>query len=196
MRIVLRLALPVGAIRLALSACQTDFPLSLAYPQTRVAALPGAENVSLDVVGEDKRSEFKDRVGTFRGSYKRFVADNDVTETVRSAVEHGLKDQGFVIAAGGLVVVVELQNFYCDCSNTARASVAFTARARDGGGRRLYSHYYEGSNTVGGSLMQMPETTAANAKSALEQAIGAAVSSMMEDKAMQGALLAAKRQAK
>ena len=67
---------------------------------------------------------------TIRSS-KRIVVDTDVADLVRGAVEQGLKAQGFALAAGGLVVTVELQNFYCDFSFTISAGVAFTLRVRD-----------------------------------------------------------------
>ena len=177
--------LPMVAIGM-LGACSSVQTISLAYtPATNVAPVAGASRVSLDVVSQDKRAQVKDQVGTIRGSSRRIVADNDVADLVRKGIEQGLKDEGFVLAAGGLVVTVELQNFYCDASLGPTAAVAFTVRARTGAGRTLYSHYYEGAGRAG--ILQ----SADNCKVALEQALGAAINQVIEDKALQSALLAA-----
>jgi uncharacterized lipoprotein YajG len=141
----------------------------------------------LDVVSQDKRAQFADRVGTIRGSRRMIVVDTDVTDLVRGAVEQGLKAQGFVLAAGGLVVTIELQNFYCDFSFSVSAGVAFTLRVRDKAGRTLFTHYYEGTRSEGSSLFQSTETC----KPAFERAIQHAVSQVMDDKALQAALLSA-----
>jgi uncharacterized lipoprotein len=185
---VLERALSIVAIGCALVACTGEERISLTYaPAPNVAAVAGADQVTLDVVSQDKRAQFKDRVGTVRGSSRRIVADNDVVDLLRGAVEHALKVEGFVLAAGGLIITVELQNFYCDYSFGTTASVAFTARARNGAGRTLYTRYYEGAGKGSSSLFQ----TAESAKEALEQAIGNAVNQVIEDKALQAALLSA-----
>jgi uncharacterized lipoprotein YajG len=179
-------ALSIIAIGCMMAACSSEQRISLAYaPATNVAAVAGADQVTLDVVSQDKRAQFKDRVGTVRNSYTKIVADNDVADLVRGAVEHGLKAEGFVLAAGGLIVTVELQNFYSDSTLGTTASVAFTVRARTGAGRTLYSRYYEGKGSAG--VFQ----TAENAKAALDQAVGNAVNLVIEDKALQVALLSA-----
>jgi hypothetical protein len=172
----------------ALAACGPE-TISLAPPRTAaVAAVAGAERVSLDVVSQDKRPQFQDRVATYRGTTNRkIVADSDVADYVRGGVEQGLKAEGFVLAAGGLIVTVELQNFYCDASIGTTAAVAFTLRARTGSGRTLYTRYYEGSGSAG------TFQAASNCKAALEQAAAAAVDQALRDKALQSALLSATR---
>jgi uncharacterized lipoprotein YajG len=171
-----------------LSACSTERTLSLAQPPApNAAAVAGAGQVSLDVVSQDKRPQYRDRVGTMRGSNVKMVADTDVADFVRSAVEGALKAEGFVLAAGGLVVTVELQNFYCDASTNPTAAVAFTVRARTGAGRTLYSHHYEGTGRSG--FLQ----TADNCKAALEQAVGGAIRQVTDDKTLPAALLSAGR---
>jgi uncharacterized lipoprotein YajG len=172
-------------IAFALLAACAEQRISLDYkPATNIAPVVGADRVSLDVVSQDKRPQFKDQVGTIRGSSRKIVADADVADLVRSAIEHGFKAEGFVLAAGGLVVTVELQNFYCDASLGPTAAVAFTLRARTGAGRTLYSRYYEGAGRAG--VLQ----SADNCRVALEQAVGGAVGQVIEDKALQAALLA------
>jgi hypothetical protein len=176
------------AVAGALAACGTE-TISLASPRAAaVAPVAGAERVSLDVVSQDKRPQFQDRVGTYRGTTNRkIVADNDVADYVRGGIEQGLKAEGFVLAAGGLVVTVELQNFSCDASIGTTAAVAFTLRARTSAARTLYSRYYEGSGSAG------TFKAASNCKAALEQAAAAAVDQALGDKALQSALLSATR---
>ena len=170
------------------AACGTKPPISLTQPPApAVAPVAGADRVGLDVVSQDKRPQYKDRVGTIRGSNARVVADTDVADFVRSAVESALKAEGFVLAAGGLTVTVELQNFYCDAGTNPTAAVAFTVRARTGAGRTLYSQHYEGSGRSG--FLQSAE----NCKAALEQAVGSAVQQLADDKALPAALLSAGR---
>lgn len=187
---VSRRAVLIAAIICALAACGREEKISPSYtPLTGVAIVPGADRVSLDVVSQDNRATLKDRVGTVKQPWMRVVADNDVAALVRGAIARGLKDQGFVLAAGGLIVTVELQNFYGDYSLGADASVAFTLRVRDSIGRTLYTRYYEGSGKAGlGLIFQAADRI----KTALEQATGNAVKQAMDDKALQRALLSAR----
>src|SRR5476651_2013271 len=129
-----------------LSGCSSTIDVSFENSRLPgVAVVPGAERVSLDVVARDARVQFKDRVGTLRHNAQKIVANNDVADLVRSSVEQLFKDQGFTVAAGGLIVTKEVQNFYFDSNFGSTSSVIFTLRARDLTGRTLYSHGYEGS---------------------------------------------------
>ena len=184
-----RLIMSIMMIACGLAACGREERIALVYmPPASDAVVPGADRVSLDVVVRDKRAQFTDRVGTLRGSSKILVADNDVSELVRSAIAHEFEGQGFVPAAGGLIVTVELQNFYCDYSMSTVANVAFTIRVRDLAGLTLYSHHYEGTGKDSSGIF----LSKTNAKAALEQALGRAVKQVGEDRALQLALLSAK----
>jgi uncharacterized lipoprotein YajG len=186
----MRWATKVAAIGILglVAACGTRPPISLTQPPApTVAPVAGAGAVRLDVVGQDKRPQYRDRVGTVRGSNAKVVTDTDVADFVRGAVEGALKAEGFALAAGGLTVTVELQNFYCDAGTGPTAAVAFTVRARTAAGRTLYSQHYEGTGRSG--FVQSDE----NCKAALEQAVGSAVRQLADDKALPAALLSAGR---
>jgi uncharacterized lipoprotein YajG len=181
-------SLSLLALVCVLVACTHEERISLSSPApANVAPVAGADRVSLDVVTQDKRAQFADRVGTVRSNSKRIVSDGDVADLIRSAVEQGMKAQGFVLAAGGLIVTVELQNFYCDRSWSTSASVAFTLRARDNAGRTLYARYYESTGKEGATLAQGAD----DCRLAFERAIQSVVKQVIDDKALQTALLSA-----
>jgi uncharacterized lipoprotein YajG len=181
------------AAALAVAACgDRDTRISLApMPAPAVGIVAGADRVALDVVKQDKRAQFQDRVGTFRGEgLRKIVTDTDVADYVRSGLARGLAAEGFVLAPNGLVLTVELQNFYCDyTTNGTGARVAFTLRARTPAGRTLYSKYYDASGVGGGSIFDPGE----RARTALEQATANAVKQALDDKALQAALFGAGR---
>jgi len=178
----------------ALSACgDKSVRVSLVYTPTDIATpVPGAESVSLDVVNQDKRTQFRDRIGTIRGSLIRIVSDNDASDLVRGAVEQKLKGQGFVVAPGGLILTVELQNFYCDYGSSGSASIGFTLRARDAAGLTLYSRYYEGSSNGGSGFIFNREE---GVKMLVEKALAQVIELVGDDKALQQALLSSKSKA-
>ncbi len=184
---------PITLVALAaglLAACSSP-PIALDAPaMPAVSAVAGAGAVRLDVVGQDKRSQFSDRVGTYRILTRGPVtAGNDVTDYVRSAVASSLTAEGFVPAAGGLVVIVELQNFYCDVGTfTTTAAVAFTLRARTLAGRTLYAHYYEASAIAGSG------GSSGNCKAGLQQATAEAIRKVALDQDLTAALVSGGRQ--
>jgi uncharacterized lipoprotein YajG len=177
---------------IALAGCGGNIDIVLDSPRLPgVAVVPDAASTSLDVVARDARVQFKDRIGTLRHNSQKIVADNDVVDTVRSAVESVLKDQGFVLAPNGLIVTVELQNFYFDSNFSTASSVIFTLRVRDLSGRSLYVHGYEGSSTGG---MVMSFGVGEKAKRELKAALEDALKKVNEDTALQKVLLSPRPQ--
>jgi uncharacterized lipoprotein YajG len=182
---IAKVTLPL-LVAVALSACSGESQISLAFaPVGNVTAVPGADRVLLDVVSEDKRPQFADPEGVGRSSRLRLVADKDVAELVRTSVEQALQAEGFVVAAGGLVVAIQLQDFFCRFSLTASASVGYTLRVRDPAGRTVYSRFYEGKATAGPTLIEPQESC----KAALERAFLSSIKQLAGDKALQTALL-------
>jgi hypothetical protein len=181
----------VAALFLLLTACG---PIEISLEAKRlpnIAAVPGAERVSLDVVAQDARADARTPsahiVGRLRHSNERIITSNDVADLTRSGVEQVLKDQGFVVAAGGLVIIAELQDFYFDSSSGTTSTVAFTLRVRDLSGRTLYAHHYEGKYE---GDMVMSLGTGAKAKRELEAALADALRQVSVDTALRQALLA------
>jgi uncharacterized lipoprotein len=122
----------------------------------------------------------------------RIVATNDVVEVVRGGVERELKAQGYAIGPGGLTVTVELQNFYNNfrgglVQGSAIADVAIALKVRSATGTLLYSQLYDATNST--DVMMASGT---NAKESLEKALTLTTRKILEDRALQAALLAAR----
>ena len=181
-----------------LSACAlSEDKVPVDYiPNTAVTPVGGATAVSLTVTGVDQRTQYVDRIGTKKNGYgmemARIVATNDVVQLVRGAVERELKAQGFAIGPGGLAVTVELQNFYNNfrlgvANGNAVADVALALKVRNAAGALVYSQLYDATATVEVFL-----ASGANAKDALQKALTLATRKIIEDRALQEALLAAR----
>jgi uncharacterized lipoprotein YajG len=184
----------IVALAIVLTGCgDRTVRVSLVYtPPHAPAAVPGAEAIALDVVNQDKRLQARDRIGLVREG-RAIAMDGDPSSLVRGAVEQELKNQGFVVAPGGLVLTVELQNFYCDYGIASNASIAFTLRVREASGRTLYSHFYEGGANAG--TMFAFDMKAA-IKDLVERALSQAVELVASDKSLQRALLGSKAAAR
>jgi uncharacterized lipoprotein YajG len=194
---VLREALALLAAGL-LSACAlSEDKVPLDYiANTGVTPVAGADKVSLAVTGADRRSQYTDRISTKKNGYgmemARIVAANDVVELVRGGVERELRAQGYAIGPGGLSVTVELQNFYNNfrvgfASGNAVADVALAVKVRNAAGTLVYSQLYDATATVEVFL-----ASGANARDALQKALTLATRKILEDQALQAALLSAK----
>jgi uncharacterized lipoprotein YajG len=189
----------VALLVCGLSACSNlrDESVAIEYkPESSpVAVVPGAEKVEVYLVGVDKRVERTNNVATKEGIFAAQVsASNDVVEVVRSAVEQGIKSEGFVIGGGGPVITVEVQNVHNayrpdGFSNATRANVAFTLRVKNAIGATLYSSFYEGS----GKTSYFIDESADEAKASLEQALAVAIRLVTTDNALSAALLSSGR---
>lgn len=180
----------LGACALSEDKVPVDY-----VPAESTEAIGGASAVTLEISASDQRAQYRDRIGTKKNGYgmemARIVATNDVVDLVRSGVEQGLKAQGFTIGARGLAVSIELQNFYNNfkvgfASGTAVAEVAFALKVRNASGTLVYSQLYDATNSDGDIFL----ASGKNAKASLEKALTKAITSMLEDKALQRALLA------
>ena len=179
-----------------LAACAiTEDKLPVDYiPNVGVTRVVGAEAISLTVTGADKRTQFADRISTKKNGYgmemARIVATNDVVEVVRGGVERELRAQGFAVGSGGISLTVELQNFYNNfrlgfASGNSVADVALAVKVRNGAGALVYSQTYDASISNDVFL-----ASGENAKAALEKALTTATRKIVDDRALQEALLA------
>jgi uncharacterized lipoprotein YajG len=195
MRGVMRTAAAVVAAGL-LSACAiTEDKVPVDYvANTGVTSVVGAEAISLTVTGTDRRAQYVDRISTKKNGYgmemARIVATNDVVEVVRGGVERELKAQGFAMGPGSVSITVELQNFYNNfrvgfASGSAVADVALTVKVRNAGGTLVYSQTYDAS--ISNDIFL---ASGENAKAALEKALTTATRKIVDDRALQEALLA------
>lgn len=192
LRTVAFLAIVVGAGACALS----EDKVAIDYiPPDAPAPVTGAPAVTLEVKGADERAQYRDRVSVKKNGYgmemARIVATNDVVDLVRSAVEQGLKAEGFAIGSGGLTVSIELQNYYNNfraglATGMAVSEVAFALKVRNPAGTLVYSQFYSATNTNDGIFL----ASGANAKASLEKATTLAIKQVLDDKALQEALIA------
>jgi uncharacterized lipoprotein len=191
---ILRAAVAVLAAGL-LSACAlSEDKVPVDYiPNTGVAPVAGAQMVSLTVTGADQRSQYTDRISTKKNGYgmemARIVATNDVVEVVRGGVERELKAQGYAIGPNGLSVTVELQNFYNNfrvglMTGGAVADVAIAIKVRNAAGTLVYSQLYDASSTDDVFM-----ASGTNAKASLEKALTMTTMKIVQDGALQAALL-------
>jgi uncharacterized lipoprotein len=188
----------IAALLLAsLGACalnEDNVPIDY-IPPDPPAPIAGAGAVKLEVTATDQRAQYRDRVSVKKNMYgmemARIIATNDVVDLVRSGVERGLRSEGFAMGPGGLTVGIDLQNFYNNfqsggASGLAVAEVAFALKVRNASGALVYSQFYSATNTNDGLVL----ASGANAKASLEKATTMAVKQMLDDKALQDALIA------
>jgi len=194
-----RVAVVIGAVALAasMSACaltEDRVPIDNVPPEAR-PPVAGAAAVTLEIKGIDERQQYRDRIGTKKNGYgmemARITATNDVVEVVRLGVEQGLKAEGFGIGPGNLTVNIELQNFYNNyrvglVSADAVGEVAFALKVRNAAGTLLYNQLYSVANVYDGVFWM----GGANAKASLEKATALVVRQVLDDTALQAALLA------
>jgi uncharacterized lipoprotein len=194
---VLRAAMAVLAAGMVSACALSEDKVPVDYvANTGVTTVAGAETVSLTVTAADRRSQYTDRISTKKNGYgmemARIVATNDVVEVVRGGVERELKAQGWAIGPSGLSVTVELQNFYNNfrsglASGFAVADVAIALKVRNAAGALVYSQLYDASVSTEVFL-----ASGTNAKESLQKALTLTTRKIVDDKALQAALLAAK----
>lgn len=186
------ISIAVAGLVCACALSESKVPIDY-VANTGVAPIAGAEAVSLNVTGVDRRTQYVDRISTKKNGYgmemARIVAENDVVEVVRGGVERELKAQGYAVGAGGLSITIELQNFYNNyrlgfASVGAVADVAIGLKVRNAAGALIYSQLYDASNTDE-VFMGSPS----KAKESLQKALTLTTRKIVEDKALQQALL-------
>lgn len=159
-----------------------------------ITVVEGAENVNITVTHEDKRTVYKDRVGTKKNGYgmemAEIVATNDVAQTVSDAIEFELENEGFKIGTGGKVVKVELMRLYNDFkigfwSGSAVADGLVDVKVYNRDKELIYSRTYEGGGIEDGIQL----ATGKNARAALIKAIADIVSKVVQDRQLHMALL-------
>lgn len=192
---VLRAAIAALAAGLMSACALSEDKVPVDYvPNEGVARVAGAETISLTVASADKRSQYVDRISTKKNGYgmemARIIATNDVVEVVRGGVERELKAQGFAMGSGGASVTVELQNFYNNfrvgfASGNSVADVALAVKVRNAAGALVYSQTYDASISNEVFL-----ASGENAKAALQKALTTATRKIVDDRALQEALLA------
>jgi uncharacterized lipoprotein YajG len=175
----------------ALSVDEIDIPYE---GKANITVVSGAENVAVTVVGDDKRSVYKDRVSAKKNGYgmemASIVSKNDVVKTFSDAVKFELENLGFKIGAGGKKITVELVRFYNDFkmgffAGDAVADGLVNIVVRDTKGDNLFSRSYEGGSIEKNIQLALGH----NARTALIGAMSDIVSKIAQDKDLHAALL-------
>lgn len=160
---------------LMVSACAwTEDTVAIPRPSISVAAVPGAERISVTVVSADARQELevshkKNGYG-MRGASIR--AANDVVAEIRAGVVDVLRGQGFREGPGGASVRVEVSRFYNNFdmgffSATANAQAVASVTVTSADGRALYARVYNGSHLMPGVQLMSGDNAAAALREAM-----------------------------
>ena len=173
----------------------TEDKIDIPYEGTaNLAVVAGAENISVFVSHQDKRTVYKDRVGTKKNGYgmemAKIVPINDVSKTFGDAVKFELENLGFKIGKGGKKVIVELIRFYNDFkmgffAGDAVADGLVIVSVRANSDSLLFSKSYEG----GAINPNIQLALGHNAREALMKAMSNIVEKIAYDKDLHAALL-------
>ncbi|MGE4291430.1 MAG: YajG family lipoprotein [Desulfovibrio sp.] len=162
--------------------------------RANITVVEGAENVSFQIAYEDKRTVYKDRVGTKKNGYGMecadIVATNDVAKTFAEAVAFELENIGFKSGESGKTVKVELVRFYNDFkigfwSGSAVADGLINVVVYQADEEMLFTKSFEG----GGIEEPIMIASGSNARAALVKAMADIVSKVVQDETLHAALL-------
>lgn len=181
----------------ALSGCAlTTDRIELGYtPPSGVAPLPGAGNVSVGVQVNDQRpdkSKVSSKKNTFGMEMAPILANEDVTATIRRAMEQELRARGFRLdgSAPLVQVVGDLTRFYNDhklgfFAGDAVADLNMAVTVKSARGELLYTRQLVAQGIEPNTQLMSGE----NARLALDRALAAGMKSLFQDQAFLAALL-------
>lgn len=191
----MRKLLVVFAVLLLSGCALTVDKIDVPYQgKPNITVVDGAGSVFLNVVNEDKRTVFKDRVGSKKNGYgmemAAIVPNNDVAKTFADAISHELEGVGFKLGPNGKTVKVELVRFYNDFkmgffAGDAVADGLVTVQVLTPKGDIIYSRSYEG----GAIEPNIQLASGSNAQAALVKAMADIVAKVVQDKDLHAALL-------
>lgn len=181
-----------------LSGCATTTEqISLSYQaQDNAATLPKAETVTVNVAVQDERPDMS-RVSRKKNGFgmemASITAAEDVTVTIRKAIEEELRQRGFKVGSAAIVSVeAELTRFYNDFKlgffagdSVADLNMQVKVHSKDGG--QLYSRQL----TAQGMEKNIQLMTGDNARLALNDALKNGMSKLFDDQQFITALLSA-----
>jgi uncharacterized lipoprotein YajG len=175
----------LAMVLLASGCALTKDYVVLSYdPQPDVEKIKEADSVKVKVEISDVRS-IKDRVSSKKNSYgvemAAIIAQNDVAETLKKAIEVELKNRGFDLTEGSVLVFVELTRYYNDFktgfwTGTAVAEVLMNVQVKKPDKSILYSKMIAGENS---HTVQI--ASGKNAKYVLDAALKDAMSKLFGD---------------
>jgi uncharacterized lipoprotein len=175
----------------ALTIDEIDVPYE---GRANITVVEGADKVTVAVTNVDKRTVYKDRVGTKKNGYgmemAKIVARNDIAKTFADAVEFELENLGFRIGEDGKLLTVALIRFYNDFkmgffAGDAVADGLIVITTTDANGEVSFSSSYEG----GAIEPDIQLALGYNARIALIRAMADIVSKIAQDRNLHTALL-------
>lgn len=187
-----------AAMLASLSGCAlTPVNIDLAYqPQQGVVQIPEASKVTVAVQVTDDRMD-KSRVGSKTNGYGAELAaiqtNEDVTVTVKHAIEQELQDRGFHFGTDATVnIAVDMTKFtskfkpgFWSVEASADLNMDVTVKTKQGG--TLYSKQLTAKDALPKEAMFMGGD---NTKIMLDKALANAMKTLFNDKAFIAALLA------
>jgi len=165
-------------------ALTKDYVVLSYDPQTNVEKIKEADTVKVKVEISDVRV-IRDRVSNKINSYGMdmapIIAQNDVAETLQKGIEAELKNRGFELADGSVLVLAELSKYYNSFktgfwSGSAVAEVVMNVQVKKSDKSILYSKMIAGENS---HTVQL--ASGKNAKIVLDAALKDAISKLFSD---------------
>ena len=193
MRVLAIIALGCSLSACALTVDQIDVPYQAG---ANLSVVEGASNARVQVLGDDGRTVYKNRVSVKKNGYGMEMADivakNDIPKTVAEGVEKELGSLGYSIGPGGVRVMVEILRFYSDfkmgfLSGDAVADASAAVKIIGPDEKIAFAKNYE----AGGIEEQIQLASGDNARAALIKAMRNLVGTIINDKAFQDAIKAA-----
>lgn len=190
-------ALLVTVLSLLLAGCAlTTERIDLTYaPQPGVSTIPGANNVIVSVQVNDQRQERSNKVSSKKNGFGMemapILANEDVTVTLRRAIEQELQSRGFSIGNEALVsILADLTRFWNDhktgfFAGDAVADLNMSILVKNKNGNLLYSRQILSQGVEPNTQLMSGN----NARLALNRAIENGMKLLFEDHVFIAALI-------
>lgn len=174
-------------VALSINGCAlTEDKVDISYtPQQNVDKIDGAELINVSVNLTDTRT-VKDKISTKKNGYgmemAAIKAKNDITALVSNAIKDELRNRGFKLQNGNVVINTELNKFYNDFkigfwSGTAASEVIMNVQIKNSDGNIVYAKTINGLHNEEGIQIMSGN----NAKISIEKAMQIAIAKLMED---------------
>ena len=176
----------LGVVSLAACATTEDSVL-VAYAAPPTSPTAGASQVNVTVTAADARTANRGRISTKLNGYGMEMAairsKEDVSDTVRKALESELRARGYGLAGGGPRISAAVDTFYAQFSTgvlagKAKGDVQLTVTVAGKTGAERYRTVVKGS---GIKTIQM--ASGSNAAVVISQALADALSQLFSDPA-------------
>lgn len=185
----------VASLWLSGCALTTD-RIDLSYtPQAGTVALPGANDVIVSVGVNDLRQEKSNRVSSKKNGFGMemapILANEDVTVTIRRAIEVELRSRGFKVGDQALVsIIADMTRFWNDhktgfFAGDSVADLNMSISVKNKAGNVLYSRQIVAQG-VEANIQLM---TGENARLALDKALENGIRQLFDDRAFISALI-------